>query len=54
MPTASAGIWQIEDFDFVVFVEAGHSVLVVSNNTSVTVAGSTRQIATIDNVLVNP
>jgi hypothetical protein len=40
-------------FDFIVFLDTGHS-LKASANSSTSVIGSTRQIATIDGTLVNP
>ena len=41
-------------FDFVVFLEAGHSLDVTSSGTSSTCSGVVRQIATITGELVNP
>jgi len=41
-------------FDFVVFLEAGDSFKIFSNNVASRSAGVTRQIATIEGVLVNP
>jgi hypothetical protein len=41
-------------FDFIVFIEAGHSLEVNSNSAEDFAIGCTRQIATIDGQLVNP
>ena len=41
-------------FDFIVKVEAGHSIKCQSTASDVFVTGNTRQIATIDGELVNP
>ena len=40
-------------FDFVVFLDTGHS-LKATTNTDTSAIGSTRQIATVDGTLVNP
>ena len=59
-------IWSIEQtggsgtaalavpFDFIVFLRAGDTLEAVSNNASSHVTGSTRQVATVTGVLVNP
>jgi len=41
-------------FDFLVFVEAGHSIIVNSTSGNVTGIGCSRQIADIDGNLTNP
>lgn len=41
-------------FDFVVFLEAGDSVNIVSNSANARIVGSSRQIADINGNLVNP
>ena len=41
-------------YDFVVFLEAGHSLVAFSGATTATLNGTTRQIADIDGNLVNP
>ena len=41
-------------FDFIVFLTAGDSISAVSNNVSATIAGSSRQVADSNGVLVNP
>lgn len=41
-------------FDFVVFMEAGHSLLAETDSSVVTISGSTRQIADLQGNLVNP
>ena len=51
---ASSGRYNNEYFDFIVFLEAGHSLDVTSSGTSSTCSGVTRQIATISGDLVNP
>ena len=40
--------------DFVVFLNSGHSISAVSNNAAAFLSGSSRQIADINGVLVNP
>tara|TARA_E500000081_G_scaffold150877_1_gene180144 strand:- start:337 stop:840 length:504 start_codon:yes stop_codon:yes gene_type:complete len=40
--------------DFIVFLEAGESLVAYSANANFTLAGNTRQIASIDGTLVNP
>lgn len=44
----------VTPYDFIVFLEAGQSLVAVTNNTAVTLTGITRQVATIDGQLVNP
>ena len=52
---STAGTGQVISFDFVVFVPAGGSVTATSGGAgSLSVAGSTRQIADIDGELTNP
>ena len=41
-------------FDTVIFLDAGHSIELVSSGASMKVRGSCRQVATIDGTLVNP
>tara|TARA_E500000081_G_scaffold147339_1_gene171483 strand:+ start:680 stop:1213 length:534 start_codon:yes stop_codon:yes gene_type:complete len=45
---------ETELFDFVVYLNAGESFVGTSSNTPVILNGCTRQIATINGVLVNP
>jgi len=54
MPLASAAIWTITPFDFIVFLTAGDSLAMTNNNNGITMSGCTRQIASIDGVLNNP
>jgi hypothetical protein len=42
------------NYDFIIFLEAGHSCTATSTNSSNFLVGCTRQIATIDGILVNP
>lgn len=42
------------NFDFVVFLPAGHSISALSTASGIYISGSTRQIADIDGNLVNP
>lgn len=51
--TASA-VQQCLEFDFVVFLDVGESLECTSTSNQQTAQGSTRQIATINGVLVNP
>jgi len=44
----------VENYDFVVFLEAGESLVGVSSAGTAKLNGTTRQIATIDGILVNP
>jgi hypothetical protein len=44
----------VNDFDFVVFIAAGQSLLGTSSNSSSVLSGCTRQIADIDGNLINP
>jgi len=41
-------------FDFIVFLSAGDSLIIATNTSESLMKGCTRQIATIDGVLVNP
>ena len=43
-----------QNFDFNVFLAAGESISAVSNKASVIIAGSVRQLADVNGVLVNP
>ena len=53
-PSASAGTTTSVDFDFVVFLPAGNVLSAASSNPATQMVGSTRQIADINGVLVNP
>ena len=44
----------VTNFDFVVYLEAGHTLSAVSTGTAMRLAGCTRQIADINGNLVNP
>lgn len=44
----------VTPFDFIVFLEAGHSLSGQTNNSAVSLKGITRQVATITGDLVNP
>ena len=44
----------IVPFDFIVFLEAGHSFKIQATSNFSRSAGATRQLASIDGVLVNP
>ena len=50
----SAGGWVQTPFDFVVFLAAGESLSGTSNQTYISLVGSSRQIADVNGVLVNP
>lgn len=41
-------------YDFIVFLEAGESLVAVTSSANCKLAGTTRQIASIDGTLVNP
>ena len=43
-----------ENFDFLVFLEAGEILQAFSNSTNIRLRGTTRQIASIDGTLTNP
>ena len=45
---------EVQPFDFIVFCEAGDSILCGSNNAALKLDGCTRQIADIDGNLTNP
>ena len=45
---------QIEDFDFIVLLQAGDSIIATSNSTNVIINGVTRQIADLSGNLINP
>jgi hypothetical protein len=51
---SSSGTVYNNFFDFNVFMEAGVSMTIQSSSNSANIIGSTRQIANIDGVLVNP
>ena len=44
----------MQTFDFIVFLSAGDTLKAFTSSSAVYITGSTRQIATIDNILVNP
>jgi len=44
----------VQEFDFNVFIPAGDSLIVISNDGFIVANGSTRQIANIDGELTNP
>ncbi len=46
--------FSVSNFDFVVFLEAGHQLVANSTGTAMRLAGCTRQIADISGNLVNP
>ena len=48
------GSFNLQNYDFIVFINAGDSLLVSSNNAGAAFRGVTRQIADIDGNLVNP
>lgn len=50
----SANVLGTANYDFVVFIGAGESLKIVSDAVDVIFGGSTRQIADINGVLVNP
>ncbi len=52
--TGATATSSIINFDFIVFIPAGHSVIISSSSTLNSVNGSYRQIATIDGTLVDP
>ena len=52
--TTNSAVIASESFDFVVFLAAGESISVVSNNFKAFVRGSSRQIADVNGNLVNP
>lgn len=51
---ANTGVAFVTKFDFTVFLSAGDSVIINSNNANIYAEGCSRQIATIDGTLVNP
>ena len=51
---ASGDIGLSNNFDFVVFLDTGESISAISNNADATCSGSSRQIANVNGVLVNP
>ncbi len=53
-PAIYANVWINMDFDFVVFLGAGESVSAISDNVSLVMAGSTRQVADVNGNLTNP
>jgi len=54
MPLASAAVWTITPFDFIVFLGAGDSIVMKTDNNGCFLSGVTRQIAAIDGTLTNP
>lgn len=48
------GAFSIQNYDFIVFLEAGDSLLVSSSNAGAAFRGNTRQIADISGNLVDP
>ena len=54
VPPSSTVMLQSINFDFIVFLEAGHSLKLKSYSTNSNISGSTRQIASIDGTLVYP
>ena len=48
------GQFSIENYDFIVFLEAGESLTATSSSTTSLLKGNTRQIADISGNLVNP
>lgn len=54
MVSASTDASNAIQFDFIVFLPAGHSISGVSSSTASNIIGSVRQIATGDGTIVNP
>lgn len=54
LENTASGVQQIIPFDFVVFLAAGQSLKCTSTSNQQTAQGSTRQIADINGVFVNP
>lgn len=52
--TSAAGIIKVVPVDFIVFLNAGDSLIASSNDSACFLFGSTRQIADINGTLVNP
>lgn len=52
--SSASGAYYTKDFDFIVFMTAGDTLSGTAASTSQHLLVTTRQIATIDNVLVNP
>jgi hypothetical protein len=52
--TNSTGAGSFFTFDFIVYLEAGHSLIAKSSSAIVNIKGSVRQLADIDGILVNP
>lgn len=52
--TVSSGVVQTTPFDFVVFLQAGDSLVARTANSSMQMFGNTRQIADLQGNLVNP
>lgn len=53
-PTGAAPVFTTQIYDFVVFLAAGQSISAISNDTRAYLVGSSRQIADVNGVLVNP
>ena len=53
-PQGTAGQYSSIEFDLVVFLRAGDSISGISNYTGADLVGSSRQVATVNGVLVNP
>jgi len=53
-PSVTGGTTVSVDFDFVVFLPSGNTLSAASSNPATQLVGSTRQIADINGVLVNP
>lgn len=51
---ANSGEALVTNFDFNVFLAAGDSFIINSNNANIYAEGCTRQIASVDGLLVNP
>lgn len=50
----SSSVYQVINFDYIQFFEAGHSLNIASTSNFVRCAGNTRQIADISGNLINP
>ena len=53
-PAIYANFWINMDFDFIVFLRSGDSISAISDNISLVIAGSTRQVADVNGTLVYP
>ncbi len=54
LDAATGSFFNTESFDFVVFLRAGDVLRAISSSTDSYIGGSTRQIADVNGVLVNP